>query len=85
MDTLIPILLLGLGIAIIIKGGDMFVTSSEAIATHARIPRVVIGGTLVSLATTAPELAVSATASFRGNSVPSVALVWAYALRNGRK
>jgi len=38
-----------------------------AIAHYAKIPRVVIGTTLVSLATTAPELAVSATASFRGN------------------
>ncbi len=50
-----------------IKGGDLFVTSSVAIAKHIGVPRVVIGGTLVSLATTAPELAVSVTASFQGN------------------
>lgn len=42
-------------------------TSSVAIAYYARLPRVVIGSTLVSLATTAPELTVSATASLRGN------------------
>ncbi len=67
MDALIPLMLLALGIALIIKGGDLFVTSSVVIAKLAGIPRVVIGGTLVSLATTAPELAVSATASLQGN------------------
>ena len=51
----------------VIKGGDVFVAASVAIARHARIPNVVIGSTLVSLATTSPELAVSATASLRGN------------------
>jgi len=44
------------------------VESSIVIARRFRIPRMVIGGTIVSLATTMPELAVSATASFMGNS-----------------
>jgi len=56
-----------IGAALVIKGADFFVSASVAIAHYAKIPRVVIGSTLVSLATTAPELAVSATASFRGN------------------
>jgi len=60
------LLLLGVGFALIIKGGDLFVSSSVAVAHHMHIPNVVIGSTLVSLATTAPELAVSATASFHG-------------------
>jgi len=55
------------GMAMVIKGGDFFVSSSVAIAHFAKIPSVVIGSTLVSFATTAPELAVSTTASFRGN------------------
>ena len=55
------------GVALVIKGGDIFVTASVAIARHARVPNVVIGSTLVSLATTSPELAVSATASLRGS------------------
>jgi len=67
MATLTTVLLFSLGVAIIIYAGDVFVTASVAIAKHARIPRAVIGGTLVSLATTAPELTVSATASFQGN------------------
>lgn len=56
-----------LGVGLVIKGADLFVAASVSIARHARIPNVVIGSTLVSLATTSPELAVSATASLRGN------------------
>lgn len=51
-----------------IKGGDLFVSSSIALAERAKLPKALIGGTLVSLATTSPELAVSVTASLRGNS-----------------
>jgi cation:H+ antiporter len=62
----LSLLLLVVGFALIIKGGDLFVSSSVRIAELLRVPRVLIGSTLVSLATTAPELVVSATASFRG-------------------
>lgn len=68
IETAGTILLFALGVALVVKGGDLFVSSSVAIAAHARLPRVLIGSTLVSLATTAPELTVSATASFRGQS-----------------
>lgn len=63
----LTLILLALGFALVIKGGDLFVSSSISIAHHAKLPRVLIGATLVSLATTAPEMAVSATASIRGN------------------
>lgn len=69
---LFDIFLLLLAFALITKGGDMFVDSSVQIATAVRIPRIVIGGTLVSLATTLPELVVSATASALGD--PGIAL-----------
>lgn len=69
---LAAILLFTVGVALVVKGGDLFVASSVSIASHARLPRILIGSTLVSLATTAPELAVSATASFRG--IPSLAI-----------
>ncbi len=62
----LDVLLLVAGLAIIIKGGDLFVGSSVRIAELAGVPRVVIGSTLVSLATTSPELVVSVTASLRG-------------------
>jgi len=67
MQTVWTIGLFAVGVLIIIKSGDLFVSASVAIASHLRIPRVVIGGTLVSLATTSPELTVSTIASLRGN------------------
>jgi cation:H+ antiporter len=61
------LLFLALGLALIIKGGDLFVTASVRIAELLRMPRIVIGSTLVSLATTSPELVVSVVAALRGN------------------
>ena len=54
--------------AFVAKGGDIFVDSSVQIANTLRVPRLIIGGTLVSLATTIPELVVSVTASYLGDS-----------------
>ena len=65
---LADILLIAVGFALVAKGGDLFVDSSIQIGRALGIPRFVIGGTLVSLATTAPELVVSATASWMGDS-----------------
>lgn len=61
------LLLLG-GLAVIVKGGDLFVAAALRLAGFLRLPRVVIGSTLVSLATTMPELVVSITAGLRGES-----------------
>ena len=69
---LIDSLLIVVGFALVAKGGDLFVDSSIRIGKALAIPRIVIGGTLVSLATTAPELVVSVTAALRGD--PGMAL-----------
>jgi cation:H+ antiporter len=61
------LMLLG-GLALIIKGGDFFVAAAIRLAEFLRMPRVVIGSTLVSLATTTPELVVSIMAGLRGES-----------------
>ncbi|MFO7871315.1 MAG: calcium/sodium antiporter [Kiritimatiellia bacterium] len=58
--------------AVLAKSADMFVDASVALAEKFRIPRLVIGIVLVSLATTAPELSVSLTAALRGS--PEMAL-----------
>ena len=63
---LVNVLILVLGLALIIKGGDWFVGASLRIAELLRMPRVVIGSTLVSLATTTPELTVSVMAGSKG-------------------
>jgi len=68
MSVGIDILLLILGLFLVCKGGDYFVDSSVDIARALGIPRIVIGGTIVSIATTTPELTVSAMASWMGDS-----------------
>jgi cation:H+ antiporter len=64
----LDIFLVILGLGLVAKGGDLFVDSSIQLGRALRVPRFVIGGTLVSLATTTPELVVSATASSVGDS-----------------
>ncbi len=63
---------LAVGFWILAKSADFFVDSSVGIAIRFRIPRLVIGIVLVSLATTAPELTVSLLASIKGH--PEIAL-----------
>ena len=56
------------GLALIVKGGEWFVAAAVRLAEFLRLPRVVIGSTLVSLATTSPELVVSVMSGLRGES-----------------
>ena len=62
------ILMLLAGLALLVQGGNMFVAAAVRIAGFLRMPRVVIGSTIVSLATTTPELVVSIIAASRGNA-----------------
>jgi len=48
-----------MGMAVITKGADLFTDSAVRLAELTRIPKVIIGATVVSLATTAPEFSVS--------------------------
>lgn len=61
-------LLLVIGLVLLVKGGELFVSAAIRIAELLRMPRVVIGSTLVSLATTMPELVVSIMAGEKGES-----------------
>lgn len=56
------------GLILIVRGGDLFVSAAVRTAAFLRLPRVVIGSTLVSLTTTMPEVVVSVTAGLRGES-----------------
>jgi len=60
------LLLLFAGLALVVKGGDLFVAAAIRLATFLRMPKIVVGSTLVSLATTTPELVVSIMAGLRG-------------------
>lgn len=62
-----------IGIFLIIKGGDWFVNSASWIAHAAKIPTFVIGATIVSFATTLPELITSIMASICGKNDLAVA------------
>ena len=62
------IILLIVGLVLLVKGGELFVSAAVRIAEFSRMPRVVIGSTLVSLATTTPELVVSIIAGAKGES-----------------
>lgn len=63
----IPILLFILGLAILIKGGDLFVDGATGIAKKFNIPEMLIGATVVSIGTTLPEVMVSATSALGGH------------------
>ena len=58
--------LLVVGILMVIKGGDVFVDGAANIAKALNIPTFIIGATIVSLATTLPELLVSVFATAEG-------------------
>ncbi len=66
MGIYVAVLLFLVGALIIIKGGDLFVDASGWTSDVTGISRVVIGATLVSLATTSPEYFVSLIAALKG-------------------
>ena len=56
------------GIFLVAKGGDRFVDSASWIARAAGIPAFIIGATIVSIATTLPEITVSVMAAMQGST-----------------
>lgn len=66
METLGIVLLFLLGIVLIVKGGDIFVDAAAWIAEISGIPKLIIGATVVSFATTLPEMLVSVIAATQG-------------------
>lgn len=55
------------GFVLLVKGADLFVDGSSAIAKLLKVPTVVIGLTIVALGTSAPEAAVSIAAGLQGS------------------
>lgn len=56
------------GLVLTIKGGDWFVDSASWFAEATGIPKFVVGATIVSFATTLPELLVSVRAAMNGSA-----------------
>jgi len=66
-----PLVLLVIGavaLFVLSKGADWLVEGASELAERVGIPKVVIGATVVSLGTTAPECAVSVMAAVNGNA-----------------
>lgn len=57
-----------IGFFLLIKGADIFVSGAAAISKKLGIPSVIVGLTIVSLGTSAPELAVSVISSIQGSN-----------------
>ncbi|HCH28355.1 MAG TPA: transporter, partial [Ruminococcaceae bacterium] len=66
LSVIITVVLFILGIFLVVKGGDYFVDAASWIAEVSGIPKLIIGATVVSLATTLPEMLVSVMAAAQG-------------------
>lgn len=58
--------LLLIGLVLLVKGADIFVTGASSIARRLKIPSLIIGLTIVAFGTSAPEAAVSITSALNG-------------------
>ena len=61
-------ILLLAGFILLIKGADFFVEGSASVARRFHIPALIIGLTIVAMGTSAPECAVSISASLKGSN-----------------
>ena len=59
--------LLALGLVVLVVGGDALVRGAVSIAERLMIPPLIIGLTIVSLGTSAPELFISVQAALAGS------------------
>lgn len=62
------IALLIIGFVMLIKGADWFVDGAAGIADKLHIPQLIIGLTIVAMGTSAPEAAISISASVQGSA-----------------
>lgn len=67
MNTAVIILMFVIGLVLIIKGGDWFVDAASWFAEAFGVPKFLVGATVVSVATTLPELLTSVFATVGGS------------------
>jgi len=65
---LLQIFLLIVGFVLLIKGADIFVDGASSTASNFKVPKMLIGLTIVAFGTSAPELAVSIKSLASGSS-----------------
>ena len=67
MEIFLNILFLIIGMVLLIKGADFFVSGASAVAKKLKVPSIIIGLTIVAVGTSLPELAVSITSAIKGS------------------
>lgn len=72
MELIIEIIMLIIGFVLLIKGADVFVDGASNVAYNYKIPTIIVGLTIVAFGTSAPEAAVSITASLKGSNAISL-------------
>lgn len=75
MPLPVQFLLLIVGFVLLMKGADVFVDGSSCLAKKLGVPQIVIGLTIVAMGTSAPEAAISITASVKENAELAVSNV----------
>ena len=68
MDIILQIVILIVGFVLLIKGADWLVSGASSTALNFKIPKMLIGLTIVAFGTGAPELAVSISSLMSGNT-----------------
>lgn len=66
MTNVLSVVIFILGFILILKGASFLVSSSVMLAEKAKVPPIVVGATIVAIATTFPETTVSLVSSFNG-------------------
>lgn len=75
MDLLLNFVLLVVGFVLLIKGADFFVEGSSYVAKALKVPTIIVGLTIVSIGTSAPEMAVSIAAAAKGENAMAISNV----------
>ncbi len=68
MEIVLQIILLVVGFVVLIKGADIFVDGASSTAENFKVPKMLIGLTIVAFGTSAPEFAVSVKSLLSGNT-----------------
>lgn len=65
---MLSFILFAIGLAVLVKGADFLVDGASSLASRFKISPIAIGLTVVAFGTSTPELVVSLTSAFRGNT-----------------
>lgn len=68
MPSLVLLLVVAVCVILLSKGADWMIDGTVQLAKRTGLPTIVIGATVISLGTTAPEVFVSVMAAFMGNA-----------------